>query len=377
MIRKLSIVFVVAVLLASCTTKVQNEFVITGTVDTVINNKIYLQKRGDGPLITIDSLQMSGGEFKFSGVINYPEVYYLTIPATKSSVPFFLEPVQLIVNIRTKDIDKTKITGSKSQAQYDSYLDKLDGFSVKIKEGYQMYNAAQEIGDQEKARYFDSVVNALDEERSRFSKNFVLENPSSFISPYIMYRNSYTYELEDLEKALNAFDTSLSHSIYTGYLTDYLNVLKRTAVGQSYVPFSMTDTSGATVSISDLIGSKYLLVDFWASWCSPCRAENPNVAALYNKYHAKGFDILGVSFDSSRDHWLKAIAEDSLTWTHVSDLKYWQNEAGKLYGIRSIPSNMLLDSTGIIIAKNIMGDELKAKLEELFPAAPARVKDAR
>jgi thiol-disulfide isomerase/thioredoxin len=109
-------------------------------------------------------------------------------------------------------------------------------------------------------------------------------------------------------------------------------------------------------------------VDFWASWCAPCREENPNLVRLYNKYSSKGFDIFGVSFDSSRDRWLKAIADDSLTWTHVSDLQGWQNAAGKLYGIRSIPSNTLLDTNGVIIAKNIMGDELRAKLEELFPA---------
>jgi thiol-disulfide isomerase/thioredoxin len=116
------------------------------------------------------------------------------------------------------------------------------------------------------------------------------------------------------------------------------------------------------------VGSNYLLIDFWASWCAPCREENPNLVALYNKYHGKGFNIFGVSFDSNRDRWLKAIADDSLTWTHVSDLKGWENAVGKLYGIRSIPSNVLLDSNGIIMAKNIMGNDLKAKLEELFPA---------
>ena len=325
-------------------------------------------------MITIDSTQIADGKFKIKGVIAYPEVYYLTIPATKSSVPFFVEPAEIIVNIKTKDINKTKITGSKTQAEYDSYLDKIDEFNLKIKENYTIYNTAMEIGDTEKMDYYDSLINVLDEQRGQFSKKYVLENPASFISPYIVYRNSYTYELEDLEKTLNAFDTSLVHSAYSGFLNTYLATLKRTAVGQPYIPFTMADSAGNTISVSDYIGQKYLLLDFWASWCAPCREENPNLVRLYNKYNAKGFDIFGVSFDSNRDRWLKAIADDSLTWTHVSDLKGWENAAGKLYGIRSIPSNALLDTNGVIIAKNLRGEELRAKLEELFPEPIAKGK---
>lgn len=374
MIKNLFITILSIIVLASCTKPPKNAFLISGTLDTVINTTVYLQKRMNAPLITIDSTLISGGKFSFKGTIDYPEVYYITIPATKSSVPFFIEPSEIIVNINTKEINKTKITGSKNQAAYDGYLNMLDQFNAKIKESYQMYNKAEEIGDLEKVRYYDSLITVLDEQRGQFSKKYVLENPQSFISPYIMYRNSYTYEMEDLEKALSAFDTSLSHSIYTGFMNEYYATMKRTAVGQMYVPFSMQDSTGINISAEDLIGSNYLLVDFWASWCAPCRQENPNLVKLYNKYHERGFDIFGVSFDSNRERWLSAIKEDSLTWTHVSDLQGWENKAGKLYGIRSIPSNALLDTNGMIIAKNLRGDDLKAKLEELFPAPLAKKK---
>ena len=365
--KNISFILLAAIALASCTTEVKNGFTISGTVDSVFNATIYLQKRVDAPLMTIDSAQLSGGKFSFKGTIDYPEVYYLTIPSTKSSVPFFIEASEIIVNINIKEINKTKITGSKNQAAYDSYLDMLDQYNAKIKESYQMYNTAQEIGDMEKARYYDSLVNVQDEQRGQFTKNYVLQNTNSFISPYIVFRNSYSYEMEELETALNAFDTSLSHSIYTGFLDAYLATLKRTAVGQMYIPFSMPDSAGMIISVAGLIGSNYLLVDFWASWCAPCREENPNLVKLYNNYHERGFDIFGVSFDSNRERWLKAIQDDSLTWNHVSDLKGWENSAGKLYGIRSIPSNVLLDTTGMIIAKNLRGEELRAKLAELFP----------
>jgi peroxiredoxin len=372
MIKKLSILAVAAIILVSCSTQVSNEFVITGDLDTTINAKLYLQKRADGPLITIDSTQITDGKFQMKGIIAYPEVYYLTIPTTKSSVPFFVEPSQIIINIKTKDINKTKITGSKNQAAYDSYLDRLDEFNAQIRENYKLYTTAMEEGDAVRARQYDSLVTALDEQRTLYSKDYVLENNRSFISPYIVFRNSYTYELEDLEKALNSFDTSLAHSVYTGFLNNFLATLKRVSVGQPYVPFAMADTSGNKISVSDFVGSNYLLVDFWASWCAPCREENPNLVALYNEYHDKGFNIFGVSFDSNRERWLKAIADDNLTWMHVSELNGWENSSGKLYGIRSIPSNVLLDTNGVIIAKNLRGDDLRSRLEELFPG-PARV----
>jgi peroxiredoxin len=371
MLKNLFITLLAVVVMASCAKPPKNQFIITGTVDSVFNGLVYLQKRVDAPLVTIDSAQIAGGKFSLKGTVDYPEVYYLTIPATKSSVPFFIEPKDITVNINTREINKTKIIGSKTQTEYDHYLDLVDQYNTKIRESYQMYNAAMEVGDPEKARYYDSVSNAIDLEREQFSKKYVLENNKSFISPYIIFRNSWSYEMEELEKSLNNFDTALSHSLYTDFLNAYLTTLKRVAVGQVYVPFSMADSSGTMVSVSSLVGQNYLLVDFWASWCAPCRAENPNVVALYNQYHESGFDILGVSFDSKRDRWLGAIKDDGLTWNHVSDLQGWENKAGKLYGIRSIPSNVLIDPSGKIIAKNIMGDELKMKLAELFPAVVA------
>jgi peroxiredoxin len=366
--KRYLVFFLALAILTSCEKPVKNAFTVSGTVDTSFNGMIYLQKRVDAPLVTLDSARFTDGKFTFKGVIDYPEVYYLTIPAVKASVPFFIEPSLITVNIMTKDINKSKITGSKNQAAYDAYLDQLDKFNARMKESYSMYNKAMELGDEAKAHYYDSVITVIDNERGNFSKDYVVKNPTSFISPYIMYRNSYAYEMDEIETVLNGFDTTLSHSIYAVFMKDYLGTLKRTAVGQHYVNFSLPDSTGSNISLSDHVGRGYLLIDFWASWCSPCRAENPNIVAQYNTYHDRGFDIFGVSFDSDRGRWLKAIQSDGLAWNHVSDLKGWANAAGKLYGIRSIPANVLLDSTGTIIARNVMGEELKAKLAELYPA---------
>jgi peroxiredoxin len=146
---------------------------------------------------------------------------------------------------------------------------------------------------------------------------------------------------------------------------DQVNSLRKIAIGQPAPEIALPNPDGQIVKLSSMKG-KYVLVDFWAKWCGPCRQENPNVVRAYNKYKDKGFTVFGVSLDRSREDWLKAIKEDGLTWTHVSDLKYWQSEAAKTYNITGIPFSVLLDPNGVIIAKNLRGAALDAKLEEIF-----------
>jgi len=176
------------------------------------------------------------------------------------------------------------------------------------------------------------------------------------------------YALSDLEESAQAMDTLLNSSTYMQELKKMIGILNAVQIGQPAPDFTQADTAGNPLTLSSFQG-KVLLVDFWASWCGPCRAENPNVVEAWKKYHEKGFDILGVSLDKSRDKWIEAIQADSLTWGHVSDLQYWNNEASNLYGVRSIPANVLLDENGIIIARNLRGEDLLNKLEEILGPA--------
>ncbi|MFA6951313.1 MAG: TlpA disulfide reductase family protein, partial [Lentimicrobiaceae bacterium] len=153
-------------------------------------------------------------------------------------------------------------------------------------------------------------------------------------------------------------------SPFSKQLEERIVVLERVEPGKVAPDFTMNDPEGNPVTLSQLRG-KVVLIDFWASWCGPCRKENPNVVAAYKKYHEKGFDIIGVSLDRDITSWKKAIADDNLTWTHVSDLQYWNSAVGKQYGIMSIPSNLLLDKNGVIIGKNLTGEDLTKKLEEV------------
>jgi peroxiredoxin len=192
-----------------------------------------------------------------------------------------------------------------------------------------------------------------------------MQHNHSVVSAYVVYSNAYQYDETDIEPVLNNFDSAILGSIYVKKLSEQVEILKRVAVGQPAIDFTMNDMQGNPVTLSSLYG-KYLLVDFWASWCGPCRRENPNVVAAYNKFNDQGFEILGVSFDKNKDKWLQAVEDDRLTWKQVGDLKGWGNEAGKLYAIKSIPSNILLDPKGIIIAKNLQGEDLLAQLNKLF-----------
>lgn len=364
--KKLLMLAIVTIFMISCNGPGKDRFVVEGSIDTTLNDWIYLQMRNDGPLQTIDSVRSVNGKFTFSGTVKYPEMYYINVRATKSLIPFFVEPSKIRIVINTREINKTKITGSKTQTAYENYQDQLDRFDNQMREYYKLYQQAVEAGEQEKIDEYDSIQTILYEERGKFIKKYAYENNKSFISPFIVYRNSYDYDLNSLQKVLDNFGSSIDSSKYIGYLNDFLGVLKRTAVGQLYVSFMMQDTTGVYLPISSLIGEKYLLVDFWASWCGPCRAENPNLVTLYNEFKDQGFEILGVSFDSNRERWIKAIKDDHLDWYHVSDLKGWENKVGKLYGVRSIPANVLIDPNGYIIGKNLRGEELRTKLEEIF-----------
>lgn len=364
--KKITLLVLLAAIIFSCNPPVKNGFTITGSLDTSVSSWVFLQKKIDGPLTSVDSVMMEDGKFTFEGTAEYPEVYYVNITGTKSLIPFFLEPAKINMEINTEDLDKSRITGSRSQEEYDNYLNLLDQYNFKLRENYSMYAKAQEIGDEDKAAFYDSLIIDIDNQRTRFVMDFIMENNQSPITPYLVYRNLYNYDLAGLNKVVSNLDTTLNASPYMPLLMDYLKTLKRTDIGMLYVAFMMQDTTGIYVPIVDLIGDNYLLVDFWASWCRPCREENPNLVAVYNDFKDKGFDILGVSLDRDKKSWVKAIEDDNLTWHHVSDLLYWENRAAKIYGIRSIPSNVLIDPSGIIIAKNLRGPELREKLEEIF-----------
>lgn len=212
------------------------------------------------------------------------------------------------------------------------------------------------------AKYTDLSAKVVDK-----AKQYITANLGKLTAGKTLYDFRYDLSEDEQNTILEQADSLFKTAPGVDYLIDHLAVLKKVAIGQTFTDFEMTDVKGEVKKLSDYVGQgKYTLIDFWASWCPPCRKEMPNLVALYKQYKNKGFEIVGVSLDSEKDKWEKGIKDLNITWPQLSDLKGWQNEGAAMYGVNSIPHLVLVDKDGTIIAKNLHGEALNDKLKELF-----------
>jgi len=358
--------FLIVILFISCEKKNENNFTINIKINGVNDGWVYMQQNESGNWIKYDSAELKNGSVVFSGNIDMPEMFYFTIENHRGLLPVFIENGNINVVAEAQNLRQPKVDGSKSQDTYLLAIKTLAEYDEKERVLDQQYQEAQAKSETDRMDSISTAFDNLEKEKTNSIKEFAENNNSSVVAPFIMMNYSYLFELNDLESVAQKLDPVISDSKYTTSLNNRINILKRVEVGQPYVDFTLNDPEGNPLPLSSVVGGKYLLIDFWASWCRPCRAENPNVVAAYQKFHDKGFDVFGVSLDRDHDKWVEAIKQDNLTWSHVSDLKYWGNEAAKLYGVQSIPHNVLLSPEGTIIAKNLRGEELQKKLTELL-----------
>ncbi len=350
--------------LASCQEQ-KPTFTLTGNLNNASEKTLVVNVLDGKSFNIIDTLVITDGAINYSTTLDSPLLMVIGEEKSRNSVSFFAENTNYTIHGSADSLSMATISGG---ALYDMYKKIADSekhiaeVSMALRPKYAEANNA---GDTAKANAIYEEYMAEAKKADDLKSEVVKANPASPVSAYLVY-NLYRHNtLDEMKEGLSKLDSSLIQNTYYKALTDRINVLESVAVGKQAPDFTQNNTEGNPVSLSSFKG-KYLLVDFWASWCGPCRGENPNVVKLFADYKDKGFDILGVSLDQKKDAWLKAIEEDHLTWNHVSDLKGWGNEVAVQYGVSSIPHTILLDKEGKIIAKNLRGEELRAKIAELL-----------
>lgn len=342
------------------------KYQVSGTVAGLDSAIVYLVKAENGQPVTTDTTDLVKGKFEFEGSIGVPELRWLRLGDREYFAQFFLENTKIQVVANIDSLQNTKVTGSTSNDTFNEYLDEVQLMNEKMNGYQQQYSAATASGNQDEIDRIQIDVDATRENMQVYAKNFVKEHSNSIVAPFItLTQLAQPLEYKELKELVNLFPAELDSSVYSQQLKEIVEEKGRTAIGTKAPEFTMNDTEGNPVSLASFQG-KYLLLDFWAAWCGPCRQENPNIVSAYNEFKDKGFDILGISLDRDKAAWLKAIEDDQLAWTQVSDLKYWQNEVAQLYGVDRIPHSVLLDPQGVIIAKNLRGQDLHDKLAELL-----------
>ncbi|NBT16568.1 MAG: AhpC/TSA family protein [Chitinophagia bacterium] len=360
----------------------QEKFTIKGDVSKVSMPiaKVYLNYYADGKS-TMDSSDVVDGKYSFSGSLGDPLMASLrakyqedpnaktirAISYNRDIKQLFIENAKISV-VSTDSFANATIKGSKSHAEFVKWDNLMKPENQKGGELNKEYSELYKKKDQAGMDRIEAEFDKLTASKNVKNKQYLAENPSSPIAMFI-FRQWAGYDI-NADEAEPIF-LSLSEKLRSGpagkEMAEKIEIAKKTGVGRMAMDFTQNDTLGNPVSLSSFKG-KHVLIDFWASWCGPCRQENPNVVKAFNNYKDKGFTVLGVSLDqpNAKDKWMKAIHDDKLTWTHVSDLKYWKNEVAVQYGIQAIPQNYLIDPQGKIIGKNLRGEALNKKLEELF-----------
>jgi peroxiredoxin len=338
----------------------QNGFVITGKVDGVKDGEVKITSTMDQSVLAKGTIK--AGAVSVKGSVAEPGLYWLVI-GSEQAQHIFLENKPIRVSGTKKDLKNIKIEGSSAHKDFVEFRNTFNPLFGELNAfGAQL----QKVGDgakRERLKYqYDSVVKKTHNEIEKF----ITKKKTSYVSPFLLF---VTAQLDNdiftVEKRYNLLDESIRNSQIGKSLSEYIAYNKFGAVGTEAIDFTQNDTAGNPVSLSSYKG-KYVLVDFWASWCKPCRLENPNVVDAFNKFKNKNFTVLGVSLDQEKDSWIKAIEKDKLAWTNVSDLQFWNNAAAQLYRVQSIPQNYLIGPDGKIVAKDLRGEDLQKKLCELL-----------
>jgi peroxiredoxin len=374
--KKIGIIAVIALSAAACESNGSKNFTVTGEVKNAPSTVVYLEQISfdNMPPQVLDSITLNAGKFSLKGKAAEESLLQLRFPQIENGPLFFVinDKSDITITGDWSDIRKLSYKGSPASERLREFVDSLSNTQQKLGNmQYELQNVIQ--GDSLRNLQQAAMTNMVTAFKT-YVKKVAMEDKSPMVSMFATSINTGADATENEAMYNNLLKRFPKHTGIQTIVKQYRESVASApqapkqntpAIGTMAPDITMPDVNGNNFSLSSLKG-KYVLVDFWASWCGPCRGENPNIVAAYNKYKNKNFTILGVSLDKTKDAWLEAIKKDGLTWTHISDLKFWDSEAVGLYGFNGIPYNVLLDPTGKIIADNLRGSDLERKLEEVL-----------
>ena len=363
--KKSFFVLAAAALLAACGGAPKG-YTVSGTVEGAQDgDTVYLRVREGRQMVNIDSAVIAKGQFTFKGQQDTARSIQLLYPGKEGkglSLSFYLENGQINVALNKEN---DKVTGSPLNDRYQPYRDQFQVLENERKQLVQQFNDTT-LTDDQKSALRDKFINVSDRVDS-LMKVVMNENITNLIGVEMLKNLYYSLDLTELEALVPQIPAEYQSDERVVRIQEMVEKMRITAVGQKFTDFTMQTPEGQEVKLSDYVGKgKVVLIDFWASWCGPCRREMPNLVEAYKQYKDKNFEIVGVSLDRDLEAWKKGIADLNITWPQMSDLKYWDCEGAKLYAVSSIPHTLLVDAEGTIVARGLHGEELQQKIAELL-----------
>ncbi|MCB0444859.1 MAG: AhpC/TSA family protein [Gelidibacter sp.] len=378
--KKIVTILMIAVVAVACKQPEpkKNGYVISGTAKGVYDGvRAYLKTSDErGRDVYQDTAIVFNEKFTFKGTIDVPEMWYLAINSVPGKFPIIVENDNITIEVNKSNIYDSKVSGTKANDALAEY----DKLTAKLTEKRNAFNSKNRdivrSDDSDAKAKFSAESEKINKEMLDLPYNFINTHKDNYFSLTLIESliDSKVTDLNRLESSYKSLDSDLLSTNYGKMVGGKIAMKKQEIerkgnldIGKVAPDFSGPNPDGKTISLNDIKG-KVTIIDFWASWCRPCRMENPNVVKVYNKYHDKGLEIVSVSLDKpgKKDKWLKAIDDDHLTWNHISNLNYFNDPIAKLYDIKSIPSTYILDADGKIVAKSLRGQMLEDKIAEML-----------
>lgn len=368
--RKIAALLALSTILFSC--EADKGYFLSGNISDVADGTtIYVSEiDNNNRPEKIDSTTIKDGKFEIDlKDIEKSDMALLEIDGIGGNVLYIAENQKIAFEIYKDSLRASKIEGGKENKALKEYLDHLKAMNQKIGELRMEMRTAMQSQDTAKLNDLRALEAELIDNDKVFKKKMVSENTDSFVSLMVLTDLSRIKSLPNAEikEMYDSLSEDLKENHLAKRLKENIDRVAATDVGAKAPGFSGPTPSGKELSLKDAMG-KVTIIDFWAAWCKPCRIENPNVVKVYNKYHDKGLNIIGVSLDRAgqKDKWLQAIEDDGLTWNHISHLKFWQEPIAQAYDVKSIPATFILDENGIIVARDLRGQDLENKIKELL-----------